>query len=911
MRPRTVAIALSLVLLAVVTAIAQTPASLSPYPKQQYFYDNGDPCAGCKLYSYQAGTSSPAATYTDSTGVFRGTNPVVLDAAGRASIWLSNGTFYKLVLKGADNALIWTVDGVSTGAYINPRYRGAWAVGTAYLGGDVVSYGSPAHAYLAIAASTGVVPTDGTKWAIFQGPAGPNCDPANTGTCVLDDVQASSLSVGTINYVIRDASLFTGSDPSLKITAAITSAKSYCATIPGSCTIEIHAENLANDATPWSVDPFSSLGTSRGKLVLGNGVYLTNIPIVVCGAGNAVGGQNLTGVGFGSVIKAGTSFPINSAVVTISHGQGSGGSYAGDYDCKVRDVEINANNTAGSIAAESNLSMEGSEFRNVKLTFFKKRGYLQTGTGSQNTRFGPAWILCNDCDSDAIPLYIDSSNIGGKHVVQDITVDGKSQVTACIQSDATRAIAFRDIHVENCTDGIKQTSVFGQMVVEDATGNAGVTNLIHAVQGNFVALAATPAGASCAIQDDTEDSARCTSVGNTISYSTGLIAGLFMADTGGTYLTPATSSSSSLNVGSPYSRWRGYYNNGSTDNNVDQWDAHSVLGAGTNPSSMLSWGHSGPTGVTRWGWQSGTILKPPTLHSASLSDAMNTGYDQRSHVDLTCWRNAADSNNVCLGPRSTDDALIYDGKILSGNDPSRVVINDDFPPGNATGGSVGELNWQIRVATACTGAYIASALPNLGIIGLTTGAAAGNGCKLSLDAGNINLLGGIGAHGDVEQQFIFKLPQTTDSSFRIGYAPAASTPVVEPAAGVWLRYDKNSACGGCGGAADTTFKFETRKASSSDVYDTTISPNTASFYRLQLRNIASGKVGLTLYDGTGASIVAEKTFCASGCDVTSSNVDTTTAMTPSVTIYSATGGGGAAVSAQVDYYSLDAVGLSR
>lgn len=86
---------------------------LSPSPKLQFFTVNGDPLAGGKLYTYAAGTTTPLATYTDSTGITPNTNPVILDARGEASIWLFSTLGYKFVLKTATEVLIYTVDNIN------------------------------------------------------------------------------------------------------------------------------------------------------------------------------------------------------------------------------------------------------------------------------------------------------------------------------------------------------------------------------------------------------------------------------------------------------------------------------------------------------------------------------------------------------------------------------------------------------------------------------------------------------------------------------------------------------------------------------------------------------------------------------------------------------------------------------
>ena len=87
--------------------------SLSPTPKLQFFDLNGAPLSGGLLYTYAAGSTTPLATYTDSTGNFANTNPIVLDSRGEANVWLGADS-YKLALYTSAGVLIWTVDNIST-----------------------------------------------------------------------------------------------------------------------------------------------------------------------------------------------------------------------------------------------------------------------------------------------------------------------------------------------------------------------------------------------------------------------------------------------------------------------------------------------------------------------------------------------------------------------------------------------------------------------------------------------------------------------------------------------------------------------------------------------------------------------------------------------------------------------------
>ena len=81
----------------------------------QFFDNSGVPLAGGLLYSYEAGTTTPAPTYTTSAGTIAHTNPIVLDAAGRppSEIWLDGAFQYKLVLKTSTSVLLWTMDNLT------------------------------------------------------------------------------------------------------------------------------------------------------------------------------------------------------------------------------------------------------------------------------------------------------------------------------------------------------------------------------------------------------------------------------------------------------------------------------------------------------------------------------------------------------------------------------------------------------------------------------------------------------------------------------------------------------------------------------------------------------------------------------------------------------------------------------
>jgi hypothetical protein len=112
---------------------------------------SGNPLSGGKVYSYDAGTTTPRTTWQNPSKTLTHANPVVLDSNGRAEIWAEGN--YKFEVRTATEVIIDTIDnvylnrddltglhaGTSTGA------AGAYAITIAppllaYSAGQVVSF---------------------------------------------------------------------------------------------------------------------------------------------------------------------------------------------------------------------------------------------------------------------------------------------------------------------------------------------------------------------------------------------------------------------------------------------------------------------------------------------------------------------------------------------------------------------------------------------------------------------------------------------------------------------------------------------------------------------------------------------------------------------------------------------------
>jgi hypothetical protein len=83
----------------------------------QFFDNSGNVLTGGKIYTYEAGTTTPLASYTSSSGNTAHTNPIVLNAAGRVpsggEIWIAI-RLYKFVLETSAGVLIATYDNVGS-----------------------------------------------------------------------------------------------------------------------------------------------------------------------------------------------------------------------------------------------------------------------------------------------------------------------------------------------------------------------------------------------------------------------------------------------------------------------------------------------------------------------------------------------------------------------------------------------------------------------------------------------------------------------------------------------------------------------------------------------------------------------------------------------------------------------------
>lgn len=83
---------------------------------------DGQPVIGGKLYSYQANTTTPKATYADPFLIVRNTNPVQMNDQGQAMVYLQG--FYRLVLTDREGRLLWDIDNYEYASSTEPPEGG-------------------------------------------------------------------------------------------------------------------------------------------------------------------------------------------------------------------------------------------------------------------------------------------------------------------------------------------------------------------------------------------------------------------------------------------------------------------------------------------------------------------------------------------------------------------------------------------------------------------------------------------------------------------------------------------------------------------------------------------------------------------------------------------------------------------
>lgn len=130
----------------------------APVPTWRNVDNTGAALVNGLLYTYVAGSTTPQATFTDSTLGVANTNPVQLNSRGEGSVWLDPTLTYKFVLTDLNGNVLWTQDQIPGGFLPFSQFTAAIiaALLASYTAGPILA--SYARTTAEIAAS--VTPTN-------------------------------------------------------------------------------------------------------------------------------------------------------------------------------------------------------------------------------------------------------------------------------------------------------------------------------------------------------------------------------------------------------------------------------------------------------------------------------------------------------------------------------------------------------------------------------------------------------------------------------------------------------------------------------------------------------------------------------------------------------------------------------
>jgi len=256
--------------------------TLSPVPVFKGFDNNGQPLAFGKLFTYQGGTTTKLATYTDSTGITPNPNPVILNARGEAQIWVPPNVAYKYVLAPSTDtdpptSPIWTVDQITNSQLI-----------TLYGGVDT----GTSNAYVLTFPANFTSYTD--EIIIYWIPSNTNSGASTInvnglGIVNIVNPDGSTLSAGEITANVPSQILYKGGSfqlitPASNFTGFLTPSYTGFSIAPSNSVIYRRTGNVV-------VLSFTGTGTSNA-----NSFQLTNLPAILTPKGPLLQGVPVIGL---------------------------------------------------------------------------------------------------------------------------------------------------------------------------------------------------------------------------------------------------------------------------------------------------------------------------------------------------------------------------------------------------------------------------------------------------------------------------------------------------------------------------------------------------------------------------------------------------------------------------------------
>jgi hypothetical protein len=401
---------LFLIFLVAIAANAQQNALILPWITQHFTNTNGTPLANGKVCTYQAGTSTGLATYTDSTASVANNvppNAILLDSTGPApGIWLKVGVAYKIVVltAGSDSTC-------NTGVTVKTQDNVVGQAGASLTGNNPFT-GNSTHGGAQTFKNINLMRT------------------ASVGNAF--DVAGNCL--GEMGCIINN------------------SIKDIPDASPEGIVI------YAFGGGTISTNPWASIGNRSGIIYFGSQVFTTNISLQVPTAWKVEGyGRGAIADGKNTIIKAGASFPTSTPVMQM-------GLTPGPADgVQIRNLGIDCQNIAGVSGIQNQFSQEESLVEHVLFVNCPGGALSVSTSAAQNS--GPYADLevlnfsCSNCAAGTVPVSIGA--VGSFRGIRGITINSNGSTLPTIALRIDAAGTYSDIHIESAVSSVVIGSVAG------------------------------------------------------------------------------------------------------------------------------------------------------------------------------------------------------------------------------------------------------------------------------------------------------------------------------------------------------------------------------------------------------------------------------------------------------------------